>query len=658
MRKNGIKSFVFSFLLSLLAVIAVNKAVFRAPAEQNSNKKVVKSAQQSISLFSEQKEDIAAPKQDTVFHAIENLVAQETTFAENSLPDINVDSKVILADKTDKDHSQYIVYEQEDVSLATQDLNIKHKSHINLANASEIILEKDVDSDINIQANRVLSENDVVYSDISDTLKDEKRLEENNILYAPQEEIKDLTVANINNIPQQEENIIPITENKDTIHNDIDILTSAENSQIAMLEPNSLVNSIDNFDKPEEKNISEINLKKEPAVVSSWTQMSGSNSNQDDSPWVVAKGNRFAKNKIAQIDVLEEEVDETKEEDSVSSVIDEKSENKELNSDTKDTVIEEKVEQISDNEVIKENNITVHKTDDSAQLQQTDNISKEITSEDIEKEFDETDVSLQISNADNNFTQEAKEDLSTENDILSHKPLLIPSDGNGTKLAYKMIQNLIIPLPEDIATDADIVPQLSSEPNQKPAKISKKKDKELKKEEKESGLFKSISSWFSKDDKDEDNNKSDKKQSEKNQKTKKSGIYLFGRGDNPNLEFSGDQGAPEIMPAELKLSFQPNRAEISGHTLRWIHAFADNARDNQGIYIEIRIDGTSSFALQQKRLNLLSSIFANRGVDFRKVNIIFTSREPNSFIIRNIKFNDNNEVIINDEGSDASYQYW
>ena len=29
---------------------------------------------------------------------------------------------------------------------------------------------------------------------------------------------------------------------------------------------------------------------------------------------------------------------------------------------------------------------------------------------------------------------------------------------------------------------------------------------------------------------------------------------------------------------------------------------------NQGIYIEIRIDGTRSFALQQKRLNLLSAV--------------------------------------------------
>ena len=234
-----------------------------------------------------------------------------------------------------------------------------------------------------------------------------------------------------------------------------------------------------------------------------------------------------------------------------------------------------------------------------------------------------------------------------------------------------MIQNLIIPLPEDVASDADIIPQLSSEPNKKSEKTEKddksaKTDdnKKLKKEEKESGLFKSISSWFSDDDKGkEDKNASANKQEQKTRKSKeknkKTGISLFEYRDEPELANDYMQPeTPEIVPAELKLSFQPNRAEISGHTLRWIHAFADNARDNSGIYIEIRLDGTSSFALQQKRLNLLSSIFANRGVDFRKVNVIFTSREPNSFIIRNIRFNDSEEINNNTTDKGSNYQHW
>ena len=196
-----------------------------------------------------------------------------------------------------------------------------------------------------------------------------------------------------------------------------------------------------------------------------------------------------------------------------------------------------------------------------------------------------------------------------------------------------------------------------------PIKNYKIINEELKKQEKESSLFKSISSWFSsnKKDKKEQDGKETKnsKPSKKNTANKKkNGLSLFEISNTDTLETEDNYDeAPEIMPAELKLSFQPNRAEISGHTLRWIHAFADNARDNSDIYIEIRIDGTNSFALQQKRLNLLSSIFANRGVDFRKVNIIFTAREPNSFIIRNIKFNDSKEII-NKDDFELNYQHW
>ena len=40
----------------------------------------------------------------------------------------------------------------------------------------------------------------------------------------------------------------------------------------------------------------------------------------------------------------------------------------------------------------------------------------------------------------------------------------------------------------------------------------------------------------------------------------------------------------------------------------------------------------------QKRLNLLYTIFANNGVNYDKINIIFTARDPNSFIIRNVKY--------------------
>ena len=91
-----------------------------------------------------------------------------------------------------------------------------------------------------------------------------------------------------------------------------------------------------------------------------------------------------------------------------------------------------------------------------------------------------------------------------------------------------------------------------------------------------------------------------------------------------------------IMPTEMRLSFQPNRAEISGQTLRWIQAFAKRTAEDKNAAIEIRIDGTNSMELQQKRLNLLHNILTNKGVSYGKINTVFTNREPNSFIIRTI----------------------
>lgn len=232
-----------------------------------------------------------------------------------------------------------------------------------------------------------------------------------------------------------------------------------------------------------------------------------------------------------------------------------------------------------------------------------------------------------------------QEDISAIEETFQPKLLQEPDDSN--KLAYKMIQNLLIPIPEDIMNDADLTPQLSYSPHEE--KIREEKDtekedldtKEEVKKKKGSGLFKSISSWFSKKEKDDENEKS---------------VLANKAGAQPKTNkhrLSPGQAVPSpddildnsvIMPAELRLSFQPNRAEISGQSLQWLRAFADNARDHDDVYIEVRFDTTGSVNLQKKRLKLLSKIFADRGVDFRKINVVGTAREPNSLIVRNIRF--------------------
>lgn len=115
-----------------------------------------------------------------------------------------------------------------------------------------------------------------------------------------------------------------------------------------------------------------------------------------------------------------------------------------------------------------------------------------------------------------------------------------------------------------------------------------------------------------------------------------------------------------ILPTEIRLSFQPNRAEISGQTLRWVQAFASKTAESADTMLEIRIDGTTSPVLQQRRLNLLHNILVNKGVEYSKINTVFTSREPNSFILRTVTIRPNNEgeqQKINDPYT-APYRRW
>ena len=114
----------------------------------------------------------------------------------------------------------------------------------------------------------------------------------------------------------------------------------------------------------------------------------------------------------------------------------------------------------------------------------------------------------------------------------------------------------------------------------------------------------------------------------------------------------------QILPTEIRLSFQPNRAEISGQTLRWIQAFAKKATDEKNVGLEIRIDGSGAFALQQKRLNLLYNILTANGVEYKKINTVFADREANSFIVRTVKITNGVNEKKETDGWKKYYQNW
>lgn len=616
MQKKAVKNFVYSFLFSLLAVAAVGKVFFRAPEapKGQTGNKVIKT--QDISLFSKPK-DLAAPISSAPavdVSAIEALTAP--TAAPEPLPVLEHKPEVIA----------------KNIVTAESKKVVKNSINTDLASAQEIVLEPEVITAAQI-SKPDYEQSGIVYADISDTLQDEKTQniisEPAKVLYAPEGvettpltgniTVADNTALNVTPIEDED---IPLLETSGTLHKQIEVQNSALGTEIAMLEPNTLVNTIEDAEAPEEKTLAEADLKQ-----NEWKQMS--EKQPEDSPWVVAKGNRFAKNKA----IVEQFADKT-------------------------TVAPAPVAAETPAPVATEEPVNEPAEEPAAAEVDTETPTAE------EPAVNEKPVASPA--VDEGHTAEpAVETLQSaakeEQITLALNPETANKAGAETKVAYQMVPNLLIPIPDDIANDPNLTPQLSYSPDDKPAKKEEVKEPEasvseesnLNEDEKKTGLFKSITSWFAGN---KDKNKDETTQTEMGQSSgqTKSTFDFFGVGN----KFPGQSKPAKILPAELRLSFQPNRAEISGQTLRWIHAFADNARDNDDLYIEIRIDGTSSFALQKKRLNLLSTILANRGVDYRKINIVFTSREPNSFIIRNIRFNNKEEVVVNKDNDNSYYRPW
>ncbi len=275
-------------------------------------------------------------------------------------------------------------------------------------------------------------------------------------------------------------------------------------------------------------------------------------------------------------------------------------------------------------------------------------------------------------------TEEIKDTLSRQAKI---------SQEEAVAMASETIDNILIPIPEDILNDKNLTPQLVSPrkgtdaeyirrmkegqqeekdvpllrpiaeaaplPAPEPVEEEKTKATVLQTEEKEAtnskkDLISSISSLFSEDKTADEaqNKKSVKEQAADFWRVKK-------KTEHPKRH-------TKILPVEIRLSFQPNRAEISGQTLRWIQAFANKIKEDASTGIEVRIDGTSAMELQQKRLNLLHNILTSRGVDYSKINTVFTNREPNSFIIRTIKLNNNQEMTAgnNRQVYQGGYMQW
>ncbi len=252
--------------------------------------------------------------------------------------------------------------------------------------------------------------------------------------------------------------------------------------------------------------------------------------------------------------------------------------------------------------------------------------------------------------------------ISKTNKAKSKNQLSIPTANNDLsyKVAEKIKQSIIFPIPEEILSDENLTPtfinpnkqtnKTEAKKQEKPKIVQKKPITPIEQKTKDTSIFSNISSWFdgqSKDTKEKDNKKaklptpvySSQQQpnaSQNTPQTPKQTSKNIGDFYEALQTTKKDYTKNNIVPTELKLSFNKERAEISGQTLRWLKAFSEKAtKDNY--QLQVRLDGSAPADLQKKRLNLLYTIFTNHGVDINKVDTAFSNVEPNTFIIRTIK---------------------
>ena len=210
------------------------------------------------------------------------------------------------------------------------------------------------------------------------------------------------------------------------------------------------------------------------------------------------------------------------------------------------------------------------------------------------------------------------------------KQLAKNDDEVSYKVAERIKQSIIFPIPDEILNDENLTPtfispkQTSSNPK---TASTKRFSPSTEKEKVTSKTVKNkITPSYS---------------SQEEQRTQDTSSTISSNDALVSFyetiqETQKEQDANKIIPSELKLSFQPDRAEISGQTLRWLKAFSEKSKEKNN-YLQIRLDATAPIELQRKRLNLLYTIFMNNGVDFKKVDTVFSLTEPNTFIIRTIK---------------------
>ena len=267
----------------------------------------------------------------------------------------------------------------------------------------------------------------------------------------------------------------------------------------------------------------------------------------------------------------------------------------------------------------------------------------------------------------NNKKNSIKEDITELVSNNKHKLLLpgdnVIDDSISYKVAERIKESVLFPISEEILNDENLTPTFinkkrTSKPNEKKQKETKitKKDIEKKpiktttavnntnKQEKPNSFLNNLSALFSKKE-ETDKSQKPKKQAPTYSSKKASQLEIKSttsqtKAKNSQLgsfyealqETQLEHEVKNILPKELSLQFNPNKAEISGKTLRWIKAFSERANETNK-QLQIILANNTNIELQEKRLKFLYTLLANTNIDPSYINIKLANIDTDTFII-------------------------
>lgn len=94
------------------------------------------------------------------------------------------------------------------------------------------------------------------------------------------------------------------------------------------------------------------------------------------------------------------------------------------------------------------------------------------------------------------------------------------------------------------------------------------------------------------------------------------------------------KNAYKLLPNEIKISFRPDNAEISGQTLKWIRAFASQIVQDPQKYVEMRVSAYGLAGIQSRRVLLLKGTLLGSGLNPSQIRIVSTPRDSDSIVLR------------------------